>query len=122
MIRYQTAEACATRLTEMGHSLTDMIDEVNAASGALGRSSKQSATSTNGASGAGVDPLAQIVRILNAHLVQLQTIDAGAASLQGKVAAAQREAKNLTGETAGAGGLGGSRWVDDFGRSYLGRR
>ena len=63
------------------------------------------------------DPLRQIVSILNSHLSQLQTIGTGAQALQEKVGAAQNDVRNL-----GSQGLNGGDWVNDFGRSYLGRR
>ncbi|TKA77935.1 hypothetical protein B0A55_03720 [Friedmanniomyces simplex] len=113
--RYQTAEVCSSRLTDMHHSLTDMIEEINSASSNLhsgGQQAQQSQSQSNKTD----DPLADIVRVLNAHLSQLQTIDAGASELQGRVAAAQREARGL-GESSGRG----ASWVERFGRSYLGR-
>lgn len=85
-----------------------MIDEINSASTNLRHSSK----ATNAQ-----DPLGQIVRVLNGHLAQLQQIDAGSATLQAKVAAAQKEARGL-GHSAGLG----NDEVDAFARSYLGRR
>jgi len=105
----------------MAHSLTDMIEEINTASGTLGSNAQQQ----KGASSSTEDPLAQIVRVLNGHLAQLQSIDAGAGALKEKVAIAQRESRDLSGsvsrgESVYGGGRGG--WVDDFGRSYLGRR
>lgn len=110
---YALAERSQERVTEMGHSLTEMIGEVNAASTKL--------SETNQAEGEGQggeeDPLAQIVRVLNAHLVMLQGIDEGAASLQGRVERAQREVGVVGGEVQGGRG-----WVEGFGRSYLGRR
>lgn len=116
---YKTAEHCSTRLTEMHHSLTSMIEEINSASTNLGGSTtsqhqQQQARSTD-------DPLAEIVRVLNSHLAQLQTIDGGAAALQAKVSAAQRETRQLGASTQGLNGEAG-RWMDDFGRTYLGRR
>lgn len=95
----------------MGHSLTAMIEEINDASAKL--------SSANPAASRADDPLAQIVRVLNGHLTQLQTIDLGAAALQAKVAAAQREARTL-GQSQGLGG-GRNAFVENFGRSYLGR-
>jgi len=112
ILRYKTAEHCSTRLTEMSHSLTDMIEEINSASTKLGNNQQTSRSAD--------DPLADIVRVLNSHLAQLQTIDSGAAALQGKVANAQREARTLD-ASQGLNGEAG-RWVDEFGRSYLGRR
>lgn len=108
--RYKTAEACSNRLTEMGHSLTDMIEEVNLASSKVGGGRQQGQTQD--------DPLAQIVRVLNAHLTQLQTIDSGATALQQRVDQAQKEARVLG---QGAGVNAGAGWVEGFGRSYLGR-
>ena len=107
--RYKAAESCSARLTDMSHSLTSMIDEINAASAKLNSNSQQQAKQD--------DPLAQIVRVLNGHLAQLQQIDSGAAALQKRVETAQKEARVLEGNR----GIGGGAWVEDFGRSY-GRR
>ena len=63
------------------------------------------------------DPLAQIVRVLNGHLQQLQTIDSGAAELGKKVEAAQKDARSLE----RGQGIRDQGWVEGFGRSYLGR-
>lgn len=62
--------------------------------------------------------LSQIVRILNGHLSQLQIIDQGAAELQAKVAAAQREGQRLGSRNRSLIG-GGSDAADDFYRSYM---
>ena len=114
---YKTAETCSTRLSDLSHSLTDMVDEINTTSEKL--ASAQSTTgSDRSGSVSGTDPLSQIVRVLNGHLVQLQTIGVGAQTLQEQVAAAQRDARNLN----STGLNGNSTWVDDFGRSYLGRQ
>lgn len=123
--RYKTAEACTTRLTEMQHSLTSMIDELNSSS------TKLSSTTASQQQQNASDPLADIVRVLNSHLAQLQTIDDGASALQGKVTLAQRDARQLGGSLGGAGVTGGASgsygggdaggWVEGFGRSYLGR-
>lgn len=107
---YKAAESCSARLTEMSHSLTSMIDEINAASSRLNSNSQQQAKQD--------DPLAQIVRVLNGHLTQLQEIDQGAAALQKKVEKAQGEARVLEGQR----GIGGAGWVEGFGRSYGGGR
>lgn len=96
----------------MSHSLTSMIDEINAASSQLSSSSKNANAQQQD------DPLAQIVRVLNGHLTQLQQIDSGAAALQKRVETAQKEARVLE----GGRGIGGGGWVEDFGRSYGGRR
>ncbi|KAI7266859.1 hypothetical protein KC335_g8081, partial [Hortaea werneckii] len=126
---YKTAEACTTRLTEMQHSLTAMIDELNSSSTKLS-STTTSQQQQQQLSATGGDPLADIVRVLNSHLAQLQTIDDGASSLQGKVTQAQRDARQLGGSLGGGMNGGGSGvyggpdaggWVEGFGRSYLGR-
>jgi nuclear pore complex protein Nup62 len=71
--------------------------------------------------------ISQIVRILNSHLSQLQTIDQGTAELQAKVAAAQKAGQSMGSRLGGYGqggpniGGGGSA-ADDFYRSYMGRR
>ena len=107
---YRIAEECSSRLSQLGTSLTDMVDEINATTNKLA-TNKASADDDS-------DPLRQIVKVLNGHLVQLQTIGTGAQSLQELVTAAQDDARHL-----GSQGLnGGNAWVDDFGRSYLGRR
>ena len=90
----------------MSHDLTTMIEEINNASTNLRQTNKSANTQ---------DPLSQIVRVLNGHLAQLQQIDAGAASLQQKVSAAQREVRGL----GRNGGVGDE--IDLFGRSFLGR-
>lgn len=105
---YQTAESCSTRLSTMSHSLTTMIEEINLASTNLAPATNATAKD---------DPLAQIVRVLNGHLTQLQSIDLGAADLQGRVEQAKAEARTL-GQSQGVGSQG---WVEGFGRSYLGR-
>lgn len=92
-----------------------MIEEINLASTSLTKSSKNSNTGDQ-------DPLAQIVRVLNSHLAQLQTIDTGAAQLQQRVAVAQKEARGLG--MGGRGGLGiaaEDAGVEGFMRSLNGR-
>ena len=89
-----------------------MIEEINVASGKL------SSNNAGAASGQRQDdPLAQIVRVLNGHLQQLQSIDSGAADLGRKVEQAQREARSLE----RGQGIRDQGWVEGFGRSYLGR-
>ena len=110
---YKSAEVCANRLTDMGHSLTSMIEEINLASSKLGSNSASSAASASRQD----DPLAQIVRVLNQHLQQLQGIDSGAAELGKRVEGAQKEARNLE----RGQGIREQGWVEGFGRSYLGR-
>jgi nuclear pore complex protein Nup62 len=113
---YKTAEACSARLTEMSHNLSSMIDEINAASSKLASTNNDS-NATGAVSGG--DPLAQIVRVLNGHLQQLQSIDSGAAELSERVERAKREVRSVG---AGSHGVGrGGQWLEGFGRSYLGR-
>lgn len=57
--------------------------------------------------------------MLNSHLQQLQQIDTGAAALQAKIAAVQKEGQRIS--TNGYHGLG-SDPADDFYRSFMGRR
>ncbi|KAG9960590.1 hypothetical protein KCU61_g6504, partial [Aureobasidium melanogenum] len=94
---YQTAERCSARLTTMSHDLTSMIDEINLASTNLSKSSKTAES----------DPLSQIVRVLNAHLGQLQQIDVGAEQLRQKVESAQKEVRGFGGRGASDEGLEG---------------
>lgn len=84
-----------------------MIEEINRASATLSKTANAD------------DPLAQIVRVLNNHLSQLQQIDQGAAALQAKVHAAQKESHRI-----GANGYAalGSDPADDFYKSYMRRR
>lgn len=104
---YKLAEKLGDRLDEMGKDLTSMIQEINTASASLNKSTKAD------------DPLQQIVKVLNGHLVQLQWIDQNAASLKTKVTAAQRESQHLAGSLHGGYESNPS---DDLFRSYLGRR
>lgn len=92
-----------------------MIEEINIASNKL-HNNQAASTSATGTARQD-DPLAQIVRVLNSHLSQLQTIDEGARTLGQKVEQAQKEAQVL-GQSQGVNGGG---WVESFGRSYLGR-
>lgn len=95
-----------------------MIEEINLASNKLRPANSKSTTTRSQQQG---DPLSQIVRVLNSHLAQLQTIDSGARDLAGKVEDAQREARVL-GEGQGVMSAGnGGGWIEGFGRSYLGR-
>ena len=64
--------------------------------------------------------ITQIVRILNSHLTQLQAIDQGTVALQAKIAAAQK-----TGQVSylnGGSNSTGRAAVEDFYKSYIGRR
>ncbi|KAI5265597.1 hypothetical protein E4T47_08529 [Aureobasidium subglaciale] len=90
---YRTAERCSTRLTTMSHDLTSMIEEINLASTNLSNSSKTAES----------DPLSQIVRVLNAHLGQLQQIDVGAEQLRQKVESAQKEVRGFGGRVDDGG-------------------
>jgi len=65
--------------------------------------------------------ITQIVKILNSHLTQLQEIDQGTAALQAKVASAQKAASQM-GYSNGTSNGDGRAAVEDFYRSYIGRR
>lgn len=123
---YKLAEKLGERLEEMERDLGSMVDEVNAANASLSKNGKADEpvrstwlsmmiTSLTSAQ------ITQIVKILNSHLMQLQAIDQGTVTLQEKVAAAQKTASTLgylNGSTTGNGGAA----VQDFYRSYMGRR
>ncbi|KAL8922700.1 MAG: hypothetical protein Q9208_005013 [Pyrenodesmia sp. 3 TL-2023] len=105
---YQLAEKLSTRLDEMGKDLGNMIEEINHASSSLNKNVKPD------------DPLSQVVRVLNSHLSQLQQIDQGAATLQLKVAAAQKASRTFTPSNSVNGPS--SDAADSFYRSFMGRR
>ncbi|KAL6252514.1 FG-nucleoporin nsp1 [Rhinocladiella similis] len=106
---YKLAEKLGEKLDEMERDLGSMVEEVNAANASLSKNGKAD------------EPITQIVKILNSHLMQLQTIDQGTAALQQKVAAAQKTAGNL-GYLNGSMSQGSGAAVQDFYRSYMGRR
>ncbi|KIW11168.1 hypothetical protein PV08_10468 [Exophiala spinifera] len=106
---YKLAEKLGEKLDEMERDLGSMIEEVNAANASLSKNGKAD------------EPITQIVKILNSHLMQLQTIDQGTTALQQKVAAAQKSASNL-GYLNGSMSQGSGTAVQDFYRSYMGRR
>ncbi|KAL4781701.1 Nsp1-like C-terminal region-domain-containing protein [Aspergillus varians] len=110
---YKLAEKLSERLDDMGKDLTSMIEEVNSASSTLSKTNKAD------------EPISQIVRILNTHLSQLQTIDVGTSELQAKVAAAQKAGQAMSarfGHGYSMSGVGNGNVADDFYRSYMGRR
>ncbi|KAL4875945.1 Nsp1-like C-terminal region-domain-containing protein [Aspergillus karnatakaensis] len=110
---YKLAEKLSDRLDEMGKDLSSMIEEVNSASSTLSKTSKAD------------EPISQIVRILNSHLSQLQTIDVGTTELQTKVAAAQKAGQSISSRFGHGHSMSGSmngNAADDFYRSYMGRR
>ncbi|KAL2843491.1 Nsp1-like C-terminal region-domain-containing protein [Aspergillus pseudoustus] len=110
---YKLAEKLSERLDEMGKDLSGMVEEVNSASATLSKTNKAD------------EPISQIVRILNSHLSQLQTIDQGTTELQTKVAAAQKAGQAMSsrfGHGYSMSGSGNGNAADDFYRSYMGRR
>ncbi|KAL3468397.1 Nsp1-like C-terminal region-domain-containing protein [Aspergillus heterothallicus] len=110
---YKLAEKLSERLDEMGKDLSSMVEEVNSASATLSKTNKAD------------EPISQIVRILNSHLSQLQTIDQGTTELQTKVAAAQKAGQTMSsrfGHGYSMSGSGNGNAADDFYRSYMGRR
>ncbi|PHH86895.1 hypothetical protein CDD83_9612 [Cordyceps sp. RAO-2017] len=103
---YKLAEKLTQQLDEKSRDLSKMVKEINEISGTLSKGAKAE------------DPLSQIVRVLNGHLTQLQWIDANAAALQAKVAAAQKSSGALNSHYAGAD----TDAAESFYRSYMGRR
>lgn len=122
---YKLAEKLGERLDDMGRDLQSMIEEVNAANASLGKSSKAdepvSTAIPSFMTQLTVLQITQIVKILNSHLSQLQAIDQGTSALQNKVAAAQKAASGMNYMNGGMGGDNRAA-VDDFYRSYTGRR
>ncbi|RVX74775.1 hypothetical protein B0A52_01052 [Exophiala mesophila] len=106
---YKLAERLSERLEEMERDLGSMVEDVNAANASLSKNGKAD------------EPITQIVKILNSHLLQLQAIDQGSVALQEKIAAAQKSANGL-GYLNGSGNGAGGSTVQDFYRSYMGRR
>ncbi|PIA17628.1 hypothetical protein COEREDRAFT_33809, partial [Coemansia reversa NRRL 1564] len=78
---YSSAERLNQQLDELARRLTTLVEDVNGISNA-----SAPATSKDSA----VDPFAQIVQILNAHLTSLEWIDSQTAQLQERVNNAQR--------------------------------
>lgn len=107
---YKLAEKLGERLDEMERDLGSMVEEVNAANASLSRNGK------------GDEPITQIVKILNSHLIQLQAIDQGTQALQEKVATAQKAASQLGYLNGSSLNGNGGAAVQDFYRSYMGRR
>ncbi|KAI5301914.1 FG-nucleoporin nsp1 [Ascosphaera pollenicola] len=127
---YKLAERVSDRLNSMNQDLTSIIEEINTTSTSLNKSSNAD------------EPVSQIVRILNAHLTQLQAIDQDTAALRARISASQRLGDSLSGNMnggfgastrsngfrasvnggAGLPGMGGNTAVDDFYRAYAGRR
>lgn len=121
----------------MGKDLTGMIEEINAASANLNKTSKsdepvrslsQSLTNLS-QTNTSTPQISQIVRILNSHLSQLQQIDQGTAALQNKVAQAQAASQGVRQSAFGSSvnglggnGLGSASASEGFMRSYMGGR
>ena len=122
---YKLAEKLSERLDEMGSDLESMVEEVNAANAGLSKTGKADEPVGRSLSAASAQltsaQITQIVKILNTHLNQLQAIDQGASVLQSKVAEAQKAARGI-GYLNGPHGGEGTGAVDDFYRSYIGRR
>jgi nuclear pore complex protein Nup62 len=122
---YKLAEKLQERLDGMGQDLASMVDEVNAVNASLGKNGKADEPVRVDILGtchlANAFQITQIVRVLNSHLSQLQAIDQGTAALQARVVEAQKAASGLGYLNGGANGEGRAH-VDDFYRSYMGRR
>ncbi|KAJ2082471.1 FG-nucleoporin nsp1 [Coemansia sp. RSA 988] len=89
---YSSAERLNQQLDELARRLTTLVEDVNAISNASApATSKDSGDGQQERGGAAaVDPFAQIVQILNAHLTSLEWIDSQTVQLQERVNAAQR--------------------------------
>jgi len=118
------------RLNGLNKDLSDVIEEINSVSSSISKTSNPddpvsyitglfAVRSLETHSRLTDSQLSQVVRVLNSHLQQLQQIDTGAAALQAKIAAAQKEGQRIS--TNGYHGLG-SDPADDFYRSFMGRR
>ena len=122
---YKLAERLSERLEEMERDLGSMVEDVNAANASLSKNGKADEPVRFCASPftfiANRSQITQIVKILNSHLLQLQAIDQGSVALQEKIAAAQKSANGL-GYLNGSGNGAGGSTVQDFYRSYMGRR
>lgn len=122
---YKLAERLNEKVDEMERDLGSMVEEVNAANASLSKNGKadEPVSDISWMSRPVLMPLqiTQIVRILNSHLSQLQAIDQGTAALQARVTEAQKAADGLGYLNGGANGDGRAA-VDDFYRSYMGRR
>jgi len=124
---YKLAERLGERLDDMGRDLESMVEEVNAANASLSKNNKADEPVSYHSrclhrilANLSVQ-ITQIVRILNSHLTQLQVIDQGTVALQAKVTSAQKEASGMGYLNGNANGDGRAA-VDDFYRSYMGRR
>lgn len=81
---YGLATNLNSQLDDLSHSLSSMIDTVNALSVPADASANATSSSPFAAAGS-VDPIAQIEAILNAHLGSLQWIDNAVKELEVKV-------------------------------------
>lgn len=122
---YKLAEKLGERLEEMERDLGSMVEEVNAANTSLSKNGNADEPVRYIFSSCMLRltelQITQIVKILNSHLMQLQAIDQGTVALQEKVAAAQKSASSLGYLNGSAHGNNGAA-VQDFYRSYMGRR
>ena len=81
------------------------------------------ATSSDLTAANSCEQITEIVKTLNSHLSQLQEIDRGTSALQAKVDAAQKTADQLNFTNGFGSGNGDNQGaVNDFYRSYMGRR
>ncbi|KAI5289785.1 hypothetical protein KEM54_003220 [Ascosphaera aggregata] len=126
---YKLAERVSDRLNGMNQDLTSIIEEINATSTSLNKSSDAD------------EPVSQIVRILNSHITQLQSIDQDTAALRAQVTASQKLGDSIAGNmgasfgssvrssnpfrasvngSAGVPPAVGNSAVDDFYKAYVG--
>ncbi|KAF2668490.1 hypothetical protein BT63DRAFT_479898 [Microthyrium microscopicum] len=99
---FKLAEKLTDRLDGLNKDLVDVIEEINAVSSLL--------NNTKGTD----DPLSNVVRVLNSHLMQLQKIDMDASLLQAKVKEAQKAQKAMD----GGDWRSGTDPTDEFMRSF----
>jgi nuclear pore complex protein Nup62 len=125
---YRLAEKVTSKLDEMNNDLGDVIGEINDVASKLTKvkqgedpvSEKSTPLKASAIRLLTEMQLSQVVRVLNAHLQQLQTIDVSTSTLEAKVQAAKREAR-LSGVFNGHQGLG-SDPAEDFYKSFMSRR
>ncbi|KAJ2799657.1 FG-nucleoporin nsp1 [Coemansia guatemalensis] len=103
---YSSAERLNQQLDELSRRLTTLVEDVNGISNASApATSKDSGDGQQERGGAAaVDPFAQIVQILNAHLTSLEWIDTQTAQLQERVSTAQRMHQDVVSAQASISG------------------
>ena len=128
---YKLAERLGEKLDDMGKDLGSMIDEINTVTADMGNRKGDEPVCfwrhphfpNLAIANLLCEQIAEIVKTLNSHLSQLQEIDRGTSALQAKVDAAQKTADQLNFTNGFGSGNGDNQGaVNDFYRSYMGRR